>query len=300
MELVWDAQCDVAESPVWDEEGRRILFADMFGGRILSYNIDTGSRQEWALGDVVGSFGLCKSGRAIVALARRVVFLDLKSGEVVPFTGELDEPEENRFNDGRPGPDGCYWVGTVDGRWLSERASGRPAEQPAGSLYRILPNGTMERRAEGYGVFNSLAFSADGLKMYASKEAEGESKSRVLERWDFDPITGSTRNYRVLSVVGEEQGRPDGAAMDDEGCYWTAGPSAGRLNRYTADGELLDQLVTPFPAPTMLCFGGGSLFVTTLRRKELALDAPYEHKVGGLFRTAAPSRGAPVDVFNDT
>ncbi|WP_297443407.1 SMP-30/gluconolactonase/LRE family protein, partial [Acidocella sp.] len=55
--------------------------------------------------------------------------------------------------------------------------------------------------------------------------------------------------------------------IDAEGCYWSAGVSAGCLNRYAPNGTLLARYPLPAPAPTMPCFGGAdlrTLFVTSL------------------------------------
>ena len=65
----------------------------------------------------------------------------------------------------------------------------------------------------------------------------------------------------------EANGRPDGGACDMEGNYWSAGPSASRINRFSAEGELLDWVDVPLARPTMPCFGGSdmrTMFVTSL------------------------------------
>ena len=73
FELVWDSRCGVAESPVWDASARRLLFCDIPGKRINALSVDDGARASWDFPEVVGSFGLCLSGRLVVALRHRVV-----------------------------------------------------------------------------------------------------------------------------------------------------------------------------------------------------------------------------------
>ena len=75
FELVWDAGCEVGESPVWDAGNRRLLFCDITARRIHAFYVDTGAKDGWDFPEVVGSFGLCRSGRLVVAPAppRRVV-----------------------------------------------------------------------------------------------------------------------------------------------------------------------------------------------------------------------------------
>ena len=64
-------------------------------------------------------------------------------------------------------------------------------------------------------------------------------------------------------------GRPDGAAVDSEGCYWSAQYEGQRLLRLSPTGEVLAEVATPVPCPTMPCFGGPdlkTLFITTSRQ----------------------------------
>ena len=135
FELVWDSRCGVGESPVWDAAGRRVLFADIPGRRVLWHRVDDGAQGAWSFPDVVASFGLARAGRLVVALRERVVLFDTLSGEIADLTGAMDVPANNRLNDGKVGPDGAFWVGGID---LSS------PRQPTASLYRVTPDGRVE------------------------------------------------------------------------------------------------------------------------------------------------------------
>jgi len=285
FELVWDSRCGVAESPVWDAPRRRILFCDINGKKINALNVDTGARETWDLPEVVGSFGLCRSGRLVVALRHRVVLFDPATQAVIPLTGAVIEPTTNRMNDGKVGPDGAFWVGSMDEN---------SPRQPLGALYRVTADGTIEKRSEGYAVSNGLAWSPDGRTMYHS-----DSTSAIIEAWDFDPATGATANHRVIAKLTNEDGRPDGAAMDANGNYWSAGPSAGCINCFSPTGQLLEKLPFPVPGPTMPCFADGYLYVTSLREGKSAEVLAAHPTLGGLFRCPAPARGAEVALFAD-
>lgn len=285
FELVWDSRCGVAESPVWDAPRRRILFCDINGKKINALHVDTGARETWDLPEVVGSFGLCRSGRLVVALRHRVVLFDPATQAVIPLTGAVIEPTTNRMNDGKVGPDGAFWVGSMDEN---------SPRQPLGALYRVTADGTIEKRSEGYAVSNGLAWSPDGRTMYHS-----DSTSAIIEAWDFDPPTGATANHRVIAKLTNEDGRPDGAAMDANGNYWSAGPSAGCINCFSPTGQLLEKLPFPVPGPTMPCFADGYLYVTSLREGKSAEVLAAHPTLGGLFRCPAPARGAEVALFAD-
>lgn len=285
FELVWDARCGVAESPVWDEPNRRLLFCDIPGKRIHVLQVETMARETWDFPEVVGSIGLCRSGRLVVAQKHHVVLFDPRTQERRDLTPKVAEPETSRFNDGKVGPDGAFWVGTIDGN---------SPRQPTAALYRVTADGTITREETGMANSNGLAWAPDGRTMFHSDTAAG-----IIEAWDFDPATGKRTNHRVMAKLTNDQGRPDGAATDMDGNYWSAGPSAGVLHCFSPNGEVLRRWDFPVPGPTMPCFAGEHLFVTSLREgKPEAVLAEYPG-LGGLFRAPAPTRGAPVGVFAD-
>jgi len=108
VDLVWDAATGVGECPTWDAHNHRLLFADIPAGRIHGFTPATGARATWQLPELLGSFGLCRSGRLIVALRHRVVFYDPVTREITALTDAVDEPASNRLNDGKVAPDGSF------------------------------------------------------------------------------------------------------------------------------------------------------------------------------------------------
>ncbi len=278
-ELVWDSKCGTGECPTWDAANRRLLFCDIPAGQIHAVSLTDGARRMWQLPDVVGSFGLCASGRLIVALRHTVVLYDLETETLTPLTRPIDEPITNRLNDGKVGPDGSFWVGSMD--------ENSPRES-IGALYRVTPDGRITRKAEGYAVSNGLAWSPDGTTMYHACTRAG-----VVDAWDY--AEGELSNRRVFATLDDATGRPDGAATDSEGHYWSAGVTAGCLNRLAPDGSIAARIGLPTETPTMPCFTPGAIYVTSLRRK----DAPADSTDGGLFRLATSVQGAAIPLFAD-
>ncbi len=176
--------------------------------RINALSVDDGTRTTWDFPEVVGSFGLCRSGRLVVALRHHVVLFDTRTREITNLSQPVSEPPTNRLNDGKVGPDGCFWVGSMD--------ENTPRQKTA-ALYRITPDGRTERKSEGYAVSNGLAWSPNGRVMYHS-----DSTAVIIEAWDFDPQTGAMTHQRTLATLTNEDGRPDGAATDVDGNYWSA------------------------------------------------------------------------------
>ena len=192
-----------------------------------------------------------------------------------------EDPASSRFNDGRVDPRGRYLLGTVD----EPKAGGRAG------LYRYDRRG-LARLAGGLLTSNGLAFSPDGRTLY-----HADTPRFQVYRYDYDPETGSAENRRVFIAfdrVATGGGRPDGAAVDCEGCYWTALWDGGCVQRFDPEGEVIASYRTPARRPTMPAFGGAdmkTLFVTSARDE--SPDAG-----GALYAMAAEVAGLPVGRFD--
>ena len=85
------------------------------------------------------------------------------------------------------------------------------------------------------------------------------------------PRTGDATDPAVVRASfadGNDRGRPDGAAVDAQGCYWTALFEGGRIQHYAPDGVPLAEFPVPARCPTMVAFGGPdlkTLYVTSAR-----------------------------------
>jgi sugar lactone lactonase YvrE len=279
-----DLTCELGESPVWDDRRELLFFVDILAPAIHAIRLDGGGLRSWRMPHLVGSVGLTRSGRLITALKHELALFDPESGSLESFTWlPPDEPYSTRLNDGKVGPDGAFWVGTMHDM---------PERQPIGSLYRVGPDKSVTRQIEGLKVSNGLAFSPDGTVMY-----HADTRSFWLDRWDFSAATGTISGRTRIREFDDSIGLPDGGAMDAEGCYWSAGIYGARINRFSPEGELLDSLDFPVPAPTMPCFCGPDLrliAVTSHRTGPIAAQLDRFPDSGGVFIARAPVSGAPV------
>jgi sugar lactone lactonase YvrE len=148
---------------------------------------------------------------------------------------------------------------------------------------------------DGLIVSNGLAWTGDATTMFHS-----DSKQETIWAYDYDPERGSIANRRVVARPNEAVGRPDGAAADVDGFYWSAGISAGVLNRWAPDGRLDRTIPLPCSNPTMPCFGGPDLrtiFVTSLRHGVAADVLAAKPLSGGVFAVRVDAPGVPVGRF---
>ena len=162
---------------------------------------------------------------------------------------------------------------------------------PAGALYGLEANGELKAILSDLIVPNGLAFSPDGRTMYLS-----DSHPSVQRIWafDYDTATGTPSNRRLFVDMNPLPGRPDGAAVDEDGCYWICGNDAGMIHRFTPAGKLDRSLELPVKKPAMCAFGGpglDTLYVTSIRPDNIDLsDQPL---AGGLFALRPGVRGLP-------
>lgn len=279
-----DLPLGVGEGPTWDAATGRLLFVDILAPALFRLDPASGALERFDMPSAIGSFGLCPDGRAIVALKTGIFLYDFATRGFAPFAESPEaQVRTNRLNDGKVGPDGRFWVGSMHDRTPRE---------PTAALYRVDPDGTVTKHRDGLTVSNGLAWSPDGRTMYHS-----DSSQTWLEAFDYDLATGSISNRRRIRTLADAEGRPDGAACDAEGFYWSAGVSAGCLNRIAPTGEIVEKLILPLPAPTMPCFGGAdrrTLFVTSL-----TTDRTGEKVAGTLVSLRVDVAGAPVARFGE-
>lgn len=178
------------------------------------------------------------------------------------------------MNDGASDPHGRFWAGSM----AYDEVRG------VGSVYRVDPDGTVNRVLDGFTVPNGPAFSADGRLMYLADSAEG-----VIYRFPVDPDTGELGERAEFARV--QAGSPDGMAVDTDGYLWSAIWGGGEVRRFDPSGALERVLAVPARQPTSVCLARGQLLVTSAA---VGLDAPGEHD-GAVLRTPAPVGGPSAD-----
>jgi sugar lactone lactonase YvrE len=188
------------------------------------------------------------------------------------------------MNDAACDPKGRFWAGTA-----ADRAG-------AAALYRLGVDGQTELMLDGLTTSNGLDWSLDGRTMYLADSGPG-----LVHAFDFDADRGTISGARVLIDLAEDTGTPDGLAVDADGDLWVAIWGAGRVNRYTADGVLREELIVPAAQTTSCAFAGpgmNRLYVTTAtedfsdeeRRADRAAGLVYRFETLATGRPAAPYR----------
>jgi sugar lactone lactonase YvrE len=279
--LVVDAQCALAESPVWWAAAGKLVFVDITGRRLHRFDPVSKKHEVDAVAEDIGCVAPAKGGGYVAGLRSGLWLLDAAGAKVRQIAANPEDAATHRFNDGRVDPRGRYFAGTLD----------EPKTAGDAGLYRFDKSGAA-KITEAIMTSNGLAFSPDGRTLYFS-----DTPRFVIYRFDYDPATGAAANRRVFARIeptASDRGRPDGAAVDVEGCYWSSLYEGSRVRRYDPDGKMMADYHVPALNTTMPAFGGAdmkTLFVTTARDKK---GGPG----GGVYAMPVDVAGVPGTLFD--
>jgi sugar lactone lactonase YvrE len=247
----------VGESPIWSRSEQALYWVDI-EGRAVHRVDDGGCHEQWAVAERIGCIALHAQGGLLAAMESGLFHLKQSANGTLAAKRVLavDFPLPNmRFNDGRTDRQGRFWVTSM----VRDMAAG----SSAGALFSYSQGRFQPSAVTGLRTGNGLAFSPDGRVMYLS-----DSHPAVQQIWAFDLTeAGKPERQRLFVDMNQHPGRPDGAAVDADGCYWICANDAGLVHRFAPDGRLDRSLSVPAAKPSMCAFGGprlDRLYVTTI------------------------------------
>ena len=292
-ELILDARNATGESPVWSTTEQALYWVDIPAKRLHRWSPADGKEQSWQASQMLACIAQTGNGNWIAAMENGLFAItphadgSLNSRLLASVTHALPGM---RFNDGRCDRQGRFWAGTM----LMDMAAGAPV----GAMYRYNAGQAepLTAQLQGFIVPNGLAFSPDGNTLYLS-----DSHPDVQKIWafDYDTDSGTPHNRRLFVDMTQHPGRPDGAAVDADGCYWICGNDAGLIHRFTPEGKLDRSLAVPVKKPAMCAFGEAdldTLFVTSIRPAGDLADQPL---AGGVFALRPGVKGLPEPRLNN-
>ena len=243
----------LAEGPLWDAQNSRLYWVDIAGHAIHRYIPATGEVETHPLGGAVGFCALAGAGRLVAGIGGGLYELTFgTSGETL--LAQPDMHGGNRFNDGKCDPRGRLWAGTMHVEAHRDR-------EPTGALYRW-SGGGLETVEAPISLSNGLGWSPSGDTMYFSDTHAG-----TVWAYRYDVASGAVADRRAFATVPQEDGVPDGLAVDSAGRVFVAIWRAARLDVFAPDGTRVAQIPVPVLNPTSCAFGGAdlrTLYVTTM------------------------------------
>ena len=282
----------VGESLVWDFRYNRFVWVDIIGKFIHAFDPQNGKHDSWATPDFVTSIGLSADGGYIVGLCHEITLWQPNQEFVSLAIPEADIPN-NRLNEGVVGPDGAFWVGTMQN---NIKSNGDPKEITAstGAIYRVTADGTVTRISEQtFGITNTLIWSGDRL-------ITADTIENKIYSFGIDSSTGMLEDRQTI-LEGFDRGLPDGSTADIDGAFWNCRVVGGAcLLRLSAQGEILNTINLPVTWPTSCAFGGTNLdqlFVTSARFTMAKDHLDANPQEGSLVQVDVGVKGTQENVF---
>lgn len=274
-----------AESPLWDPTDNSLCWTDIDGQTLHRLVPETGAYFSRDMLGRVGCIGLLAPHGYITAIEDEIVTLDRDFAKTQSVAQVGFDPSIARFNDGKVDPTGqFFWVGSI---YL-------PRDKARAGIWRISADGRVDKVIDGITTANGIAWSPDAKTMYFA-----DSWRRIIWAADYD-AAGSVQNRRAFFQLDSAMGKPDGAAVDQDGFYWCAVFGGAQLLRLSPDGVLDCTVPVPTQCPTMVSFGGSKLdqmyltsFGDTSKIAKLAADP----NSGLVFAAQSNVQGLPTPRF---
>jgi sugar lactone lactonase YvrE len=283
---VLDAKASLGECPVWSIAEQVLYWVDINAPSLNRFDPARGTNSAWPMPQAIGCFAVRASGGFVAALRDGIWFIDRHGALERKIAAAPYDPTHHRFNDGRADAQGRFWAGS-----MNENRDASSAE-----LYRLSPDLELVPVLGDMTISNGLAWSPDGLTMY-----HADTPARTISAYDFEIASGTPANRRVFAQFDGETDRPDGGAVDSEGCYWSAFYRGGKVVRFSPEGRLMAEHAVPALCPTMCAFGGGdlrTLYVTSARQNRDAEELARLPQSGGIFAMRIDVAGLPEPKFS--
>ncbi|NOU63605.1 SMP-30/gluconolactonase/LRE family protein [Paenibacillus sp. LMG 31461] len=287
IERIGDVKANLGEGPVWDHTTGQLIWVDINGQAVHLYKPADGSNRTIALDQKVGAAVPRQQGGMVLALERGFHLLDLETETLSPIVDPESHLPNNRFNDGKCDRAGRFWAGTMA---LSESVA-------AGSLYCLDIDGTVRTLEDGcITVSNGLGWSPDNTIMYYI-----DSPTKKVVAYDYDGESGSISNPRTVVIIAEDEGFPDGMAVDNDGMLWIAQWGGWQVGRYDpATGEKIGSIAIPVERTSSCAFGGehmDELYITTARVGVSEEESVNQPLAGALFRIKLDVKGPRANFY---
>jgi D-xylonolactonase len=273
-----DMPCETGEGPLWHPDERALFWLDIPAGRLFRYDPATGENETvYQHPGPIGGMTFQESGGILLFGAAGSV-IEWNGGTVTTLIDEIPAERETRFNDVIADPAGRVYCGTM------------PKPDGMAALYRLDTDGAITLVYDDIGQSNGMGFTADRRSMFLT-----DTRFRAIYRMDYDENTGDLSNRHAIVRTPQDNGAPDGMAVDDQDTIWSARWGGHGLFRYSGEGDLLGHVRMPVKNVSSIAFGGVSYdtsYVTTATGGA-ERGAEIGELAGSLFAVDLGVRGKP-------
>jgi sugar lactone lactonase YvrE len=290
VRCLFDGHLTLAESPLWCPRERDLWWVNLVEpAGVFRLHWGHAVPDFWEAPEPVTGIALASGEAVLVAARSGLLRLDPRRGRYDRLRALSFDRPGNRCNEVGVDPAGRFWFSTMD-----DNLAHPDIDPAAGSLYCMEPDGVIRCAAAGFGIPNTLLWSAAGDRMFF-----GDTMQGAIYAYDFDSRSGAMGARHVHRGPGNVGG-PDGSAIDVDDTLWNARWSAGVLLGIDSDGAAVGTIAVPGGNIASACFAGDDLDVLLVTTGRWGLDpaalaaAP---QAGGLFTVEGVGRGSPSPRF---
>ncbi|NQZ70500.1 MAG: SMP-30/gluconolactonase/LRE family protein [Lentisphaeria bacterium] len=275
MDILFKNKAQLGEGSLWDSDKQVLYWVDIMGKKVFIYDPATGENKEYDTPEHVGTVVHSEKGDLIVALRDSFARLDLETGEITELA-IVEEGSGTRFNDGKCGPDGRFYCGTM------------PYDEGVGNFYSIDAEHNVQQHFGDVRCSNGLVWTKDCTKFYYI-----DTWLERIDAFDYDLASGTLSNRRIAFETGSERGFPDGCTIDADDNIWVAFWGGSRVSCYNPEtGEELETIEVPGATQITSCaFGGPDLTDLYITSAKEGLDdiSGVNENAGSLFTQKLPA-----------
>jgi sugar lactone lactonase YvrE len=271
-ELLFDAKGTLSESPQWSSVEQALYWVDIENG--LLHRLEWRPRSHECVSLPAPVTMVIPGAQLLVTSGNSLLRFDWNTRESQQVAALPLDPARVRFNDGKIDPQGRLWLGTMA---IDEKS-------PIAGLYRLVGH-TLEQVLADVRISNGIIWRGETI-YYA------DSGTFRVDAFDYGPERGELdiESRRTVLEFPEENGPPDGMALDVDGNLWIALVKGKRVSCFSpVNGEELARIIVNAAKVSACCFGGPEmthLFIST--GKEGHDDPPGS---GAIFVAEPGARG---------
>lgn len=267
-------QC--GEAATWVPEENALYWTDVNRFLVHRMPLDTLAVETWQFPEpCVALFLTNRPGTLLLALGSKLVKWQPATDVREDYGFNLTGWPEVRLNDGRPGPQGEIWIGSMAN---NVGGDGTPGEVVGdkGVLMQLVSADAPSIQKDHIGISNTVCFSPDREIFYF-----GDTPRNTIWRYNYNATTQTISGEQPF-FHGFQRGLPDGSTVDGEGYLWNCRFGGSCIVRVAPNGAIDRVIEMPVTNLTTCEFGGPDL--STLFITSAAMMTPkYERLAGSLF-----------------
>lgn len=199
------------EGLCYDSRTNQLFCLDYGKPQLIQLCLTTRKMQRFPLPGLFYGLAVSPTGTVVLSGELGLVELNLNTQELVPIIQEY-QGKQLVCNDVLIDSSGCIWFNTIN-----EDATGI---REKGALLRYNAEGQVQEVFRGLGYGNGMGISPDGRSLYVVDSLEGAVHVFVFNSDRTEAPQIDLQYHHKFLVAHENEGVPDGLAVDSAGHLW--------------------------------------------------------------------------------